>query len=63
MVSSHDINDHGGRSDGHDGHWTSRQTDKGATGISISVYEVNGARTSTETRPKNMRVVYIMKIC
>ena len=33
------------------------------TGISISVNEVNGARTSTETRPKNMRVIYIMKVC
>ena len=33
------------------------------SGISISVNEVNGARTSTETRPKNMRVVYIMKVC
>ena len=63
MVSDHNINDHGGREDGNDGHWSSRQTEEGTTGILISVNGVNGARTSTETRPKNMRVVYIMKIC
>ena len=33
------------------------------SGISISVDGVYGARTSDETRPKNMRVVYIMKVC
>ena len=28
----------------------------------IKVTDVNGARTSDETRPKNIRVVYIMKV-
>ena len=33
------------------------------SGVSITVDEVENARTSTETRPINMRVVFIMKVC
>ena len=40
-----------------------RNTDSEKTGITITIDQVYGARTSTETRPKNMRVVYIMKVC
>ena len=34
-----------------------------ATVTSITIDGVSSARTSTETKPKNMRVVYIMKVC
>ena len=40
-----------------------RTSDSTKTGISITIDGVSGARTSTETRPKNMHVVYIMKVC
>ena len=40
-----------------------RTTQSAKAGISITIDGVSGARTSTETRPKNMRVVYIMKVC
>ena len=33
------------------------------TGITMSVNGVSNARTSFETKPKNMNVVYIMKVC
>ena len=36
----------------------SRKTD-----ITMSVNGVSNARTSFETKPKNMNVVYIMKVC
>ena len=31
--------------------------------ISMSVHGVSGARTGYETRPKNMKVVFVMKVC
>ena len=37
-----------------------RTTNTGASNIKVT--DVNGARTSDETRPKNIRVVYIMKV-
>ena len=40
-----------------------RLSESANTGISITIDGVSSARTSSETRPKNMRVVYIMKIC
>ena len=40
-----------------------RLSESASTGISITIDGVSSARTSTETRPKNMRVVYIMKVC
>ena len=33
-----------------------------STTSNVAVTSVNGARTGDETRPKNMRVVYIMKV-
>ena len=38
-------------------------TNRATSGVSITVDEVKNARTSTETRPINMRVVFIMKVC
>ena len=40
-----------------------RSSGSAKTGISFTIDGVSGARISTETRPKNMRVVYIMKVC
>ena len=40
-----------------------RQTDHGKSGISMSVTGVQGARKGSETKPKNMNVVYVMKVC
>ena len=33
------------------------------THISMSVHGVSGARKGSETRPKNMKVVFVMKVC
>ena len=40
-----------------------RTCDSGKTGISMTIDGVSGAREIAETRPKNMHVVYIMKVC
>ena len=40
-----------------------RISSSGKTGITMSVNGVSDARTSSETKPKNMNVVYIMKVC
>ena len=41
-----------------------RTTSSAKTGITMSITGVSGdARTSSETKPKNMNVVYIMKVC
>ena len=37
--------------------------DKVGTGISMSVTGVTGARKGSETKPKNMNVVFVMKVC
>ena len=37
-------------------------TNKGMTGITVSYPAGAGVRVDEETRPKNMRVVYIMKV-
>ena len=42
-------------------HHSHASTTNSATS-NIKVTDVNGARTSNETRPKNIRVVYIMKV-
>ena len=42
-------------------HYSHASTTNSATS-NIKVTDVNGARTSDETRPKNIRVVYIMKV-
>ena len=42
-------------------HYSHASTTNTATS-NIKVTDVNGARTSDETRPKNIRVVYIMKV-
>ena len=42
-------------------HQSHARTTNSATS-NIKVTDVNGARTSDETRPKNIRVVYIMKV-
>ena len=42
---------------------TDQTSSSGKTGISLSVNGVSDARTSSETKPKNMNVVYIMKVC
>ena len=40
-----------------------RVTEKNTTGITMSINGVSDARASSETKPKNMNVVYIMKVC
>ena len=40
-----------------------QETDHVGTGISMSVTGVTGARKSSETKPKNMNVVFVMKVC
>ena len=40
-----------------------RETEKVGTGISMSVTGVTGARKGSETKPKNMNVVFVMKVC
>ena len=40
-----------------------RTTTRAETGITMSVTGVSDARTSSETKPKNMNVVYVMKVC
>ena len=40
-----------------------RETDHVGTGISMSVTGVTGARKGSETKPKNMNVVFVMKVC
>ena len=42
---------------------THQTSSSGKTGISMSVNGVSDARTGSETKPKNMNVVYIMKVC
>ena len=37
-------------------------TNKGVTGITVSYPTGAGVKVDSETRPKNMRVVYIMKV-
>ena len=39
------------------------QSDSAKSGISMSVTGVRGARKSSETKPKNMNVVFVMKVC
>ena len=39
-----------------------KATNKGATGIRVTTPTGAGVRVDKETRPKNMRVVYIMKV-
>ena len=40
-----------------------RASESAKTYLQLIIDGVSGARASTETRPKNMRVVYIMKVC
>ena len=40
-----------------------RQTYSAKSGISMAVTGVQGARKSSETKPKNMNVVFVMKVC
>ena len=49
----------------HDGTFTwdvARASTSSKSQTNIKINAVHGGRTSDETRPKNMRVVYIMKI-
>ena len=39
------------------------QTYSAKSGISMSVTGVQGARKGSETKPKNMNVVFVMKVC
>ena len=42
--------------------WPERSASE-KTSISMSVHGVSGARKGSETRPKNMKVVFVMKVC
>ena len=43
--------------------WTGYATTSSKSYISISVNGVSGARKGSETKPKNMNVVFVMKVC
>ena len=43
--------------------YATRTTSSGTTGISVTVGSVKDTDHCAETRPKNMAIVYIMKVC
>ena len=44
-------------------HPHSKRTNSANSGITLSVGNVRGGRKSSETKPGNMNVVFIMKVC